>query len=212
MPHVLEIEGKEQTLYTQQEVEDELKGLKVTNANLKTEKEELKGKLSEFKAQALGLEEEVAKAKNDKEALERIAAEREAEKDRKLADALGTIKKEKRENALSELVNRIGAGGEANEDLRDLVSSRYSIDYDTDTHQLKVEGESVSSMKDLEKAITESGRYDRYLQGSQANGGGSAGSKATGVGDKKAGEMSESERVRLFRENPEKFKQLFSQQ
>ena len=49
MPRQVDIDGVMTEMYTKAEVDAEVAGLKVTNANLKTEKEEAKVKLTESK-------------------------------------------------------------------------------------------------------------------------------------------------------------------
>ena len=173
MPRTIEIDGKQEIVWTQAEHDQDVAGLKVTLEHMKQEKEEIKGKLSEAKESALAAEEAKAKALGDNEELQRIANEREAEKDRKLNELLGSIRKEKSDNVLNTVVSKLGAGGEKNEDLRDLIKARFSIDYDTTNHEIVVKGDGVSSVEELEAAITSSGRYDAYLAGSKASGGGS---------------------------------------
>lgn len=214
MPFEVEHEGKKIKVWSEDEVEQEVKGLKVTNENLKAEKQETADKLKEAKEATRQAEEAKAKAEGDNEALQRIADEREAEKRqavdderKKFADLLNMTKQEKVNNAVSDLITKLGAGGEKNEDLRDLVKSRYKFDYDIDAGAVKVEGEGVKSVKELEKAIKESGRYDAYLAGSSATGGGATGGGAGGTG-KKWSDMTEKEHVQLYKQNPDEYRRL----
>ena len=210
MPVQIEYEGKPQTFYTQEELDAEVKGLKVTNENLKNEKAELKGKLDESSELVRTAQEEAAKAAGDKDALERISIEREQEAQNKLTELTNSIKKEKVNNAVNDLVTELGAGGAHNEDLRDLVKSRFSIDYDTNTHELKVSGNGASSLDELKKTIKESGRYDAYLAGTGSTGGRSNGSTSTGAATKKFEEHTPAELVQIRRENPEEYDRLRS--
>ena len=192
MPFEIEKDGATITVWTQDEVETEVKGLKVTNENLKTEKAEIAQKLTDQKEVARQLEEAKAKAEGDNETLKRLADEREADKQREIDEAkkrmndlVTMTKQEKVNNALSEVVNKIGAGGKLNNDLRDLLKSRFSFDYDIDTSSIKVSGNGVSDIEQLEKLVKTSGDYSVYLAGSGASGGGSTGSSTSGAGSPK---------------------------
>ena len=211
MPFTVEKDGKEIEVYTRDEVEAEVKGLKITNENLKAEKQDAIDKAREAKEAAREAEEAKAKAEGDKETLQRIADERAAEKDNRINELLNATRKEKINGAVNDLITRLGAGGEKNEDLRDLVKARYEFDYDIEEAQIKISGDGVSTVAELEQAIKDSGRYDAYLAGSGAAGGGSTGSNTAGAG-KKAEDYTEAERVALFRQNPTKFRELFKTQ
>jgi len=210
MPVQIEHEGVIKTFYTQEELDAEVKGLKVTNENLKSEKAELKAKADEAAEQVRNAQEEAAKAAGDKEALERIHAEREAEAKARMNELTGSIKTEKINNAINDLVTELGAGGAKNEDLRDLVKSRFSIDYDLDSHELKVSGNGASSLDELKKTIKESGRYDAFLAGTGSTGGRSTGSTSTGAATKNFNEYTSAELVQIKRESPEEYERLRS--
>lgn len=213
MPFTIEKDGQQIEVYTREEVKSEIdkevQGLKITNENLKAEKKEEAEKARLAKEALRDAEEAKAKAEGDKETLQRIADERDAEKDKRINDLINATKKEKVGNALNDLITKLGAGGEKNEDLRDLVKSRFQLDYDLEENTVKVSGDNVKTLQDLERTIKESGRYDAYLAGSGANGGGAAGRNASGAG-KKPEDYTEAERVALYRENPAKFKELFN--
>lgn len=215
MPFEIEHEGKTVKVWTEEEVESEVKGLKVTNENLKAEKQEASDKLKEAKEATRQAEEAKAKAEGDNEALQRIADEREAEKRqavederKKFSDLLNMTKKEKITNKLNEFVNEVGAGGTRNEDLRDLLKSRFEFDFDVEKGEFVVNGDGVSSLDDLKKTVTSNDRYQAYLAGTGASGGGATGSRGTGGVQKKLSEMNDSERVQLYKENPERFREL----
>jgi len=210
MPVQIEHEGVIKTFYTQEELDAEVKGLKVTNENLKSEKAELKAKADEAAEQVRNAQEEAAKAAGDKEALERIHAEREAEAKARMNELTGSIKTEKINNAINDLVTELGAGGAKNEDLRDLVKSRFSIDYDLDSHELKVSGNGASSLDELKKTIKESGRYDAFLAGTGSTGGRSTGSTSTGAAIVNPFEYTSAELVQIKRESPEEYERLRS--
>lgn len=203
MPKVID----DVTYYTQAELDEAVKGVKSVNAALKEEKKELAEKVKEYESKAEQALIDKAKAEGDYEKLLQLEREKQ-ENERKRAEQLQQqIKKEKTANAINDLVTSLGAGGKHNEDLRDLIKARYEVDYDIETGALKVLGDGASNLDELKKTITESGRYDAYLAGSKASGGG-----ATGQGgqvDKKPAEYSDAERVELFKTDPAKFKAVF---
>ena len=182
----IEHEGQTITVWTQEEVEQETRGLKITNQNLKDEKSELADKLKEAKEAAQNTGIELATAQGDKEKAERLAAEIKADKEKEHGELLNTIKQKEIQAAISDLVTKHGAGGVHNEDLQDLIKSRYDFDYDIKTGQIKVSGADASSIEDLQKTIAESERYAAYRAGSGANGGGSLGNNGTGDAGKEA--------------------------
>ena len=180
----IEHEGKTITVYTEAEVEariaDEVKGLKITNQNLKAEKEELQDKQREASEKTRQAEEAQAKADGDVEKLTRLIDERAAEQTERYNKLMSQTKKEKINNALNGVVNKLGAGGEYNEDLRDLLKVRFEFDYDNESGQVKVTGDGVNSLAELEAKVKEGARYANYLAGSKASGGGAAGGKGSG--------------------------------
>lgn len=210
MPFKTEYNGKEITAYTQEDLDKEVAGLKVTNAQLKDEKGELKAKLGEAETGRLAAEEASATVSGDKEALQRISDEREA-KSRTELDALkNSIRDEKSTNMLNSIVNEIGAGGSANEDLLDLIEKRFPVGYDMDKHEHTFSGDNVATREELVKAITESGRYDSYLSGTGSTGGDSTGNKGAGATTKKYNEHTGAELMALKTTNPAAFDQLRS--
>lgn len=213
MPIQVEHEGKTITVYTEDEVsakvDEEVRGLKVTNQNLKDEKKELADKLKGVDEEKRLAEEEKARADGDLEKLQRLMDEKADEQRRAYDKLIGDIRKEKVGNSLSDLVTRLGAGGTKNEDLRDLLKSRFEFDYDTESGQVNVSGDGIASLQDLEKTVLESGRYDAYLAGSQASGGGSPGSQGGGpVTGKKFEQMTGAELSALRKDQPDEYKRL----
>jgi seryl-tRNA synthetase len=210
MPVQIEHDGQLKTFYTQAEVDSEVAGLKVTLSQLKEEKRELKEKVGEVEAAKLDAEESYATANNDKEALQRISDERDT-KTRAELDVLKTsIRSEKTGNLLNDFVTKHGAGGSNNEDLRDLLKSRFSFDYDMDSHEYRVAGDNVASMADLEKVVKDSGRYDAYLSGTGSTGGDSQGSKGAGDASKTFGDYNGAELIAIKNSDPARYERLRS--
>ena len=208
MPFTTEKDGEQITVYTQAEVDSEVAGLKVTLGQLKDEKSELKTKLGESETAKLAAEEASATVSGDKEALQRISDEREARSRTELDTLKGTIKNEKVTNLVNDIVTELGAGGTSNEDLRDLLKSRFKFDYDMDKHEHTVSGDNVANIDELKKAVKESGRYDSYLAGTGSTGGDSQGNNSTGRVTKKLSEMTATEESIFARDNPEQYNQM----
>ncbi len=210
MPLNIEHEGKQITVYTEAEVQakvdSEVAGLKVTNQNLKDEKNELKGKLDEQKEAARMAEEEKAKAAGDVDKLNRLMEERQSEERQKYEQLRSEIAKEKTTNALNDLVTELGVGGTKNEDLRDLISLRYQVEYDHETKQVNAGGKTLA---DLKAEISKDDRYAAYLAGSKASGGGSTGSTgAGGASNEKFGDYTPAELSEIRRTDPQRYETL----
>ena len=212
MPITVTIDGKEVQAYLAQEVQDkvdaEVAGLKATNANLKAEKTDLKGKLDTIEAEKAQAELDKAKAAGDLDKVQSLLAQAQAKEAESVQALLKQIKTEKVSNTLNSLVNELGAGGVHNEDLKDLINARFQFDNDNETGAVKVSGDNVDSIEKLKTVISESGRYDSYLAGSKASGGGSNGSKIASGAGKKFNDMTEGERLDLFKTNPDEFNRL----
>lgn len=212
MPIQVENEGQTITVYTEDEVKqavsDEVAGLKVTNQQLKDEKRELADKVKSVDEEKRQAEEEKAKRDGDYEKLERLMTERQSEQREAYEKLVGDIRKEKVNGALNDVVTELGAGGTRNEDLRDLLRTRFDFDYDNESGQVTVSGEGITSLDQLKKTVQEGGRYDAYLAGSQASGGGSPGSQGGGSVSKKFDQMTGAELSELRRERPEDYQRL----
>ena len=96
--------------------------------------------------------------------------------------------------------------------MRDLLKVRFEFDYDNESGQVKVAGDGVNSLEDLEKTIKESARYATYLAGSKATGGGATGSKGPGAAPtKKFNEMTGGELKALKDSDPDAYNRLRSE-
>lgn len=218
MPFEVERDGKTIKVWTQDEVDAEVKGLKVTNDNLKAEKQDALDKAREAKEAARQAEEAKAKAEGDNEALQRIADEREAEKRqavederKKFSDLLNMTKKEKVDNFLTSILDDVQTADDiSRKHLRKLLKADYEFDVDLEKGEFSVQGEGVASVDDLRKMLREGDEYRRYLAGSGSSGGGATGSKGTGGAYKKPEEYSEAERVAMYKDNPDQFREIFN--
>lgn len=216
MPFEVEHEGKTITVWSESEVEDHVKGLKVTNENLKAEKAEALDKLKAHKEEFRTLEEAKAKSDGDNETLRRIAEEREAEKRqavederKRYSDLLNMTKKEKIDNFVNDLVAELKpADATKAKHLKTLLKASYEFDVDIEKGAYTVTGESVASADDLKRIVTGSDDYAYLLAGSGASGGGSTGSKGAGAPTKKFHEYTGAELVEIKRNNPEAYERL----
>lgn len=210
MPLQIEHEGKQLTVYTQDELDQEVAGLKTVNANLKTEKTEALEKAREASEQKLAAEEAAAKAQGNTEELKRISEQREQEAMAKLNEFKSAIQAEKVTNMINKVTDAVGASGQKKEDLEVLIKARYEFGYDMDAHTATVRGDGVSSVDDVIRHIKESGRYDAYLPGDGSTGGGSQGSNGAGASTKTFDQYTSTELVALKRTDPAAYDKLRS--
>jgi hypothetical protein len=215
MPFEIEHEGKKIKVWTQEEVDSEVKGLKVTNDNLKAEKQDVSEKLKEAKESVRQSEEATAKAQGDNAALTRIAEEREADKRqavederKKFNDLMSTTKKEKVDNFITSILDGVQTVDDiSRKHLRKLLRADYEFDYDFDKSEFTVTGDKVHNADDLKKVLSDGEEYRRYMAGSGATGGGATGGRPTGAG-KKWSDMTEKEHVELYKRNPDEYRRL----
>lgn len=216
MPFNVEHDGKTIKVWSEEEVEDHVKGLKVTNENLKAEKQEAIDKLKASKDEFRTLEEAKAKSDGDNDTLRRIAEEREAEKRqavederKRYSDLVNITKKEKIDNFINDIVAELKPADSVKaKHLKTLLKSSYEFDVDIEQGAFKVTGDSVTNADDLKRFVSESPDYSYLLSGSGASGGGAAGSKGTGVPVKKFNEYSGAELVALKRDDPDLYNRL----
>jgi flagellar biosynthesis GTPase FlhF len=215
MPFEVEKDGKTIKVWTQEEVDAEVRGLKVTNENLKAEKQEALDKVREAKEQIREAEEARAKAEGDNETLRRIADEREAEKRqaiederKKFSDLLNMTKKEKVENYITSILDEVKpADSTRAKHLRKLLKADFEFDVDLEKNEFTVRGENVTSADDLKKLLREGEEYQYYLAGSGATGGGATGGKPSGAGSKWA-DFTPAELSEIRKSDPGRYEQL----
>lgn len=216
MPFTIEHEGKNVEVWTKEEVDSEVRGLKITNENLKAEKQEAIDKLKSSKEEFRTLEEAKAKSDGDNETLRRIAEEREAEKRqavederKRYSDLLNMTKKEKIDNFINGIVEDLKpADAIKGKHLKALLKSEYQFDVDIEKGQFTVTGNSATNADELKKFISGSQDYQYLLSGSGASGGGAAGSKGAGVPVKKFNEYNGAELMQIKRDDPDLYKRL----
>lgn len=215
MPFQIEHEGKSIKVWTDEEVQAEIKGLKITCDNLKTEKQEVTEKLRETKELARELEEAKAKAIGDNDTLRKIADERESEKRKavederkKFSDLLMMTKQEKVANFIDSILDEVKtADNIKRKQLKKLLRADYEFDVDLEKGEFKVTGDSVTSKNDLIRVLRESEEYQGFLAGSGATGGGATGRSAPGV-SKKFNEYTGAELSAIRKDNPAEYERL----
>jgi small-conductance mechanosensitive channel len=213
MPFKIEREGKEITVWTQDEVDQEVKGLKITNENLKAEKSELAEKMREAKELASKHEEDLAKARGDTEKLQQIAEQREAEKRqavederKRFSDLLNMTKQEKITNFIDSILDEVKtADNTRRKQLKKLLKVDFDFDVDIEKGEFSVRGDNVTSKDDLIRTLRESDEYAGFLAGSGSTGGGATGGNVSGAGRKPLNQMTESERLQFKQDDPVAF-------
>lgn len=185
---------------------EDTSGLKQKVEELLNESKSAKQKAREAEERAKREAEQRAKEENDFKSLyESSEGEREKIR-RELEEVRNGIAREKTDNAAMKLAAELADGTNA-ELLSVFIKSRIRYE-DGKVQVLDSDGNpTVSTVDDLKKEFQTSGRYDSLLRGSKAGGGGAAPSNGGGAATKLS-EMSEKERVTLFREDPDKFRQL----
>jgi len=213
MPLQIEHEGKTITVFTQEDVDKEVAGLKHTNEALKAEKVEAQAKATEAKELARQHEEALAKAQGDTAKLQEIADQREREKSeavelerKRFSDLLAMTKQEKVTNYIDSLLDELKpVDAVRRKQLKKLLKADFDFDVDIEKGEFKVSGENVTDKDSLIKFVSESQDYHGFLAGSGSIGGGATGGQASGVGRKALKDMSETERVQFKIEDPNGF-------
>jgi len=186
------------------ELRDEAASYRVKYQELNRTFEEVQGSKQKLEEQLNGLDEQIKKAKEDGKAelvteLERQKSEKE-ELAAKLRELEESNKSFKIENAISKELSKYRVKE------RDFLESalKHMVVFDENDIKFK-DGDNLLAIEEGIKSFLES--RDTFLEsqgkpGSGSNGGGTSG------GDKKWDEMSATERMRLFKEDPKKYEQL----
>jgi hypothetical protein len=216
--YVLAVEGVQ---------EGDVAGLKSQVEKLLGEKKDIEKKLADIeKAQKeadeakRAAEEEAAKKAGDIAALEKSWQGKLEAKEKELKDQYeGKIKKMEsalsrllRTNVANEIAMKIGLDGSESV-LSKLLLDRIGYEEeggDYKTVVLDKEGKrSALSIEELMKEVQADKAFAPLLKGSNASGGGAGGgSNKSGGAAKKFSEMSEKERLELYRSNPAEYRKL----
>lgn len=192
---------------------DDIESLKAEMDKLRKLNEELIGEKRKASESAKAESErarnevaEAAKAKGDFEALYKSSEESRS----RLEAEMKSI----RDRALRETVSRESlaiatsmADGVNAELLQEFISRRLTVT-DDGVKVVDAKGNlTISSVDDLKKEFISSGRFNSLLRQSKAEGGGSTGEAVTN-GSVKFSDMSEQERIRLYKSNPDEYRRL----
>lgn len=146
---------------------------------------------------------------------ERAIAELQ-EKHRKATENLETtIRKIFVNDVASKIANEIAIDEGAAELLAENLSRRLSVEMVNGNPVTRVVGAdgtpTVASPDDLKREYLQNAKYAGILRASEASGGGATGGNNRGGAPKKLSEMSESDRVKMAKENPAEFQRLVEQ-
>lgn len=127
----------------------------------------------------------------------------------KYDDLKNSTLQEKKSAIVSSLTAKAVDGAE--KQLSRLVSLDFSFDENGDIIVLDEAGKATSTtLEEYKSSLAE--RYPHLVAEVQPNGGMGKGSSGGAGGNKKPEDYTEAERVQLFKQNPEQFKQIFNTQ
>lgn len=185
---------------------EDTSGLKQKVEELLNESKSAKQKAREAEQRAKQEAEQRAKEENDYKSLYESSESARSSALQELEEVRKSIAQEKTDSAAMKLAAELADGTNA-ELLSEFIKGRIRYD-DGKVQVLDAAGNpTVSTVEDLKKEFQASGRYDALLRGSKAGGGGAAPSNGGGAA-KKLSEMTDGERITLYREDPDKFRQL----
>ena len=186
--------------------QEDTSGLKQKVDELLAESKSAKQKAREIEERARQEAEQRAKEENDYRSLYESSEAERSKALKELDEVRSNIAREKTDTAAMKLAAELADGHNA-ELLSTFIKGRIRFD-DGKIQVLDATGNpTVSTVEDLKKEFQTSGRYDSLLRGNKAGGGGAAPSNGGGAA-KKLSEMTEAERTSLYREDPDKFRQL----
>lgn len=179
----------------------------------------------EAKAEAKALQVELDKLKGkptDIATLEASWKEKLAAKETELVARIDKLRKSAADALLNKAAADISASITAKQDHADLIlphiAPRFEVVFDGDVPSLKIKDKqgqlSAMSTEDLQKEIAATPKFASIVVVSKASGGGAPGGGpggGAGSGTKKFSDLSEPERVELFRSNPTEFNRQFAE-
>lgn len=179
---------------------EDLEGLKRQNQTLLDEAKAAKQRARDAEQAQAQREQEAAKARGDFEQLFTSSEQALAAERTKLAELTASIERRDLTSAASKIATGI-ADGENAEILAEFVQRRLKI-VDGQVKVTDAAGNlTIASFDDLAKEFQQAPRYAALVRGTQANGGGAAGSKGGGA-TKTWDQMTGMEKVELRRTNP----------
>lgn len=183
----------------------------------KTRADEAEAKLVEVTERLEALEGDDVRKNKDVEGLEKRHNEKVSKMKADHDKLVATLKTQLEKVMIDDAVNTI-AGEIFVKPSRDarLLRDRVSVDYDGETPVIKIKDKdgkvSVLTLEDLKKETVDNPEFADILVGSKASGSGGTGGNQGGGAPKQPKDMTEADRVELYRKNPIEFRRLFPTQ
>lgn len=181
--------------------------------------DELQAQLDEIAAREADADKDQKRKKGDIEALEKSWKETADKRERAALDKLDNLKKQMENllvgNVAQSIASELFTVPEA---MTDFVQKRLRAEFDGDvptTRVLDSNGQpSAATIDDLRKELLANPKLSGILVASKASGGGAGNGGGSGAGGptKKLADMTDAERVELYKTNPALFNQLVEQQ
>jgi hypothetical protein len=179
---------------------------------------QLRADLLTLKNQIAELEGKTARETGDVKALESSWQKKFTDRETELNGIIDGFKQAIGKSLVEQAMSTVSAAVTAKPEhaalLKPHIAGRFDVVFDGNAATLKIkdkEGKpSALSLDDLQKEILADPTFGTIVVASKASGSGAAGGNGGkgGGAAKKFGELSEAERVALFRENPTEFKRL----
>lgn len=197
--------------------------LKRAKEHEKERRQKVEAELKEIKDQLTTKEDEIidlrkgAVSKDDVEALERSYKEKleksEKEYSGRIQEAEGSLRSMLVDNVATKLANEISTVPEL---MSGAISARLTteiVDGKATTRVLDQNGKpSALTVEELKKEFVANEKFSSIIVGSNASGSGAQGSGNGGGAAKKFSEMSEADRVSLYKDSPDEYRKIRDQE
>lgn len=197
--------------------------LKRAKEHEKERRQKVEAELKEIKDQLTSKEDEIidlrkgAVSKDDVEALERSYKEKleksEKEYSGRIQEAEGSLRSMLVDNVATKLANEISTVPEL---MSGAISARLTteiVDGKATTRVLDQNGKpSALTVEELKKEFVANEKFSSIIVGSNASGSGAQGSGNGGGAAKKFSEMSEADRVSLYKDSPDEYRKIRDQE
>lgn len=184
---------------------EEAERIKAAKAQILDEKKRRDQELREIEAERKRAADEAARKAGDWESVEKSYQEKTQALEAQLQEYKTREVQSKIGSEASKIAAKLSSNPNNQELLTDFIKRRLSVT-DDGLRVLDADGKpTISTAADLEREFRASGRFDALIDATKASGtGGSGGAKAP-----QPSEMSEEERVALFRNNPQEYNRQF---
>ena len=201
------VEQPDTSANNQTELQAQIDALKAHNEKLIGEKRQRDEAARQAQAERERIEQEAAKKNGDFEALEKSYQEKLQVREAEIAEMRSRSDKQAMQSESQRLASQLADTPHNQRLLQRFINDRLTVV----DGQVKVTDEqgkpSASTLADLEHEFKTSGEYDSLLVGTRGSGTGGNGTPAGAT--KSANDMSEAERIRLLRDNPDLYYQTF---